>query len=115
MDFDFQNVTSEMLYFNFTISAGSTRSFLMTIIDDSVAERYYEYLNYKIGIYDSDRKLQCDFGHLTIEDNDGRHNCGINSMQWREGERGRGRGRESLSEWEQLHVDINIAIIRVTF
>ena len=52
VDFHFQNVTTEMRYFKFTISAGSTRTFPLTIIDDSVAEYYYEQFYYEIGIYD---------------------------------------------------------------
>ena len=76
MDFDFQNITNETRYFNFTISARSTRSFPLTIIDDSVAESRSEYIYFCIGIYDSGRQLNCDgYFAFTIEDNDGRYNC----------------------------------------
>ena len=76
MDFDFQNITNETRYFNFTISARSTRSFPLTIIDDSVAEYHRENINFCIGIYDSGRQLNCDrYFSITIEDNDGRCNC----------------------------------------
>ena len=65
MDFDFQNITNGTLFFNFSISAGSTRSFPLTIIDDSVAEYRHQY---HIGIYDDS---YCDYGDIAIEDNDG--------------------------------------------
>ena len=71
MDFDFQNVTNEMQYFNFTISAGSTKNFPLTFIDDSVAECYYEASQYYVGIYDSGQPLDCDNEWIYIEDNDG--------------------------------------------
>ena len=71
MDFHFQNVTTEMRYFTFTISAGSTRTFPLTIIDDSVAEYQYEQFYYEIGIYDP-RRQHCEFGNIRIHDNDGR-------------------------------------------
>ena len=73
VDFDFRNIniTKETRYFNFTISAGSTRSFPLTIIDDNVAEHYSERIYYELGIYDSGRRLYCDYNHFVIEDNDG--------------------------------------------
>ena len=52
MDFDFQNITDGMPFFNFNISAGSTRNFPLTIIDDSVAEYHHKYIYYFIGIHD---------------------------------------------------------------
>ena len=73
VDFYFQNITDETRYFNFTISPGSTRSFPLTIIDDTVAEsRFNEYLNLRIGIYDSDQRLYYDKTQIGIEDNDGK-------------------------------------------
>ena len=72
VDYHFQNITNEMRYFNFTISAGSTRTFPLTIIDDSVAEYRYEYLYFHLGIYDSGQRLYCDYNDIIIEDNDGR-------------------------------------------
>ena len=71
VDFHFQNITNETRYFNFTIPAGSTRTFSLAIIDDSVAEYYYERLYYDIGIYDSGQRLYCDYNDIRIEDNDG--------------------------------------------
>ena len=71
VDFHFLNITNETRYFNFTISAGSTRTFPFTIIDDSVAEYHHERLYYGIGIYDSGQRLYCDYGHIVIEDNNG--------------------------------------------
>ena len=71
VDFEFMNITNEMVYLNFTISAGSTRNFPLTFIDDSVAERYYEASRYYVGIYDSSQRLDCDIGEIFIDDNDG--------------------------------------------
>ena len=71
MDFDFQNITNGSRYFNFTISAGSTRSFPLTIIDDRVAEYRNEYIYYRIGIYDSGQPFYCEYADIVIEDNDG--------------------------------------------
>ena len=68
MDFDFQNITDETRYFNFDISAGSTRNFPLTIIDDSVAEYHREYIYYFIGLSDDGI---CEYAEITIEDNDG--------------------------------------------
>ena len=78
MDFDFQNITNETRYFNFTTSARSTRSFPLTTIDDSVAGFHIKFIFFCIGIYDSGRQLSCDRSNnfsLIIEDNDGRYNC----------------------------------------
>ena len=74
VDFYFQNITNETQYFNFTIPAGSTRNFPLTIIDDSVAEydSTYGYLLYNLGIYDSGQRLYCDYVRITIDDDDGR-------------------------------------------
>ena len=77
VDFDFMNMTNETRYFNFTISSGSTRSFPLTIIDDSVAENEYERIYYRIGVYDSGQLFNCDYGYIDIEDNDGR--CNLNT------------------------------------
>ena len=71
VDFHFQNITNETQYFNFTISAGSTRTFPLTIIDDSVAEYHYERLYYNLGIYNSGQRLYCDYDRIRIDDNDG--------------------------------------------
>ena len=71
MDYDFLNSTDETVYFNFTILAGSTKNVPLTFIDDSVAERYYEASVYFVGIYESGQQLDCDFGYIFIDDNDG--------------------------------------------
>ena len=70
-DFEFQNVNMSSPTFNFTISAGATRSFDVTIIDDSIAEMEYEHLIFYIGLYDSDGMNYCDSDYIYIEDNDG--------------------------------------------
>ena len=81
VDFHFQNITNETRYFNFTISAGSTRSFPLTIIDDSIAEYYYERIRYYIGIYDSGQRLYCDSAQIYIDDNDGKlYTCSRDSL-----------------------------------
>ena len=71
-DFDFLNITNETQHINFIISAGSTRSFPLVIIDDSVAEYNHEYIYFDLGIYDSGRRQHCDYKQIVIEDNDGK-------------------------------------------
>ena len=74
MDFEFQNITDGTRHFmiNFTISAGSIRSFPLAVIDDNVAEFYYDHINYDLGIYDSGQQLYCDYIRIYIGDDEGR-------------------------------------------
>ena len=73
MNFIFANITESSLYFNFTISAGATRSFDIIIIDDNFAERYHrDEVYFDIGVYVSSyRYYYCDDGYIDIESNDG--------------------------------------------
>ena len=71
-DFDFLNITNETQHINFTISAGSTMSLPLTVIDDNVAEYTHEYVYFDLGIYDSGQRLHCDYKQIVIEDNDGK-------------------------------------------
>ena len=67
--------------FNFTMPAGATRSFNLTVIDDNIAEDYYydyyyyyyyfEYLGIDLGIYEAGEWIYCDYSSIRIEDNDG--------------------------------------------
>ena len=77
MDFLFQNLTGSMNVFNFTILSGATRTFDLTIVDDSRAEfqgyYYDERVYYSLAIYNSSgRQIYCDGDSFYIEDNDGR-------------------------------------------
>jgi hypothetical protein len=72
MDYQFQNLTGSSRVFNFTISAGATMSFSMTIIDDSIAEgRNDERIYIDIGVYDDGEVGNCNRDYIYIEDNDG--------------------------------------------
>ena len=72
MNFIFANITESSRYFNFTISAGATRSFDLIIIDDNFAESYYyDYVYFYIGVYVSSDRYYCDNGYIDIENNDG--------------------------------------------
>ena len=73
------NFTASLHIFNFTISAGATRTFDLTIIDDNIAEDddYYYYYRERIDInllvYESDGGTDyCDSYNIHIEDNDGK-------------------------------------------
>ena len=56
--FVFENInfTASLHIFNFTISAGATRTFDLTIIDDNIAEYYYyhECIYITLLVYESD-------------------------------------------------------------
>ena len=75
MDYEFQNITVSLNVFNFTISAGATRSFDLTIIDDNIAERHgfdrLGLIGFYVGVYDSNGMNFCDYDHIYIEDDDG--------------------------------------------
>ena len=74
VDFEFQTITNESRYFDFTISAGGTRSFQMTIIDDTIAEVFSaDIIEYDLGIYDdAGERVLCLQQFIYIEDNDGK-------------------------------------------
>ena len=74
VDFEFQTITDENRYFDFTIPAGDTRSFQMTIIDDTIAEVFSaDFIEYDLGIYDDvGERVICQQQVIYIEDNDGR-------------------------------------------
>ena len=57
--------------FNFTISAGATRSFDLTIIDDNIAEYRLGRIGFQVGVYDSDRMIYCEYDYIYVEDDDG--------------------------------------------
>ena len=64
--------------FNFTMPAGATRSFNLTVIDDNIAEDYFYYYYYyfedifiNLGIYEAGERMLCDYSSIRIEDNDG--------------------------------------------
>ena len=72
MNFIFANINESSRDFNFTISAGATRSFDLIIIDDNFAERYYrDEVYFEIGVYISSDRYYCDDGYIIIENNDG--------------------------------------------
>ena len=48
--------------------AGATRGFDLNIIDDNVAEYYYERIIINLGMYESDEMVTC---YIDIEDNGG--------------------------------------------
>ena len=69
------NFTASLHIFNFTISAGATRTFDLTIIDDNIAEYddYYGSIYIDLGVYESDGGMYyCDSYTIQIEDNDGK-------------------------------------------
>ena len=66
--FENNNITSYPFVFNFTMPAGATRSFDLTIIDDNIAEYYYERIIINLGMYESDEMVTY---YIDIEDNDG--------------------------------------------
>ena len=66
--FEKNNITSYPFVFNFTMPAGATRGFDLTIIDDNIAEYYYERIIINLGMYESDEMVTC---YIDIEDNDG--------------------------------------------
>ena len=74
VDFEFQTISNETRYFDFTIPAGGTRSFQMTIIDDTIAEVFSaDFIEYDIGIYNnSGERVFYQQQIIYIEDNDGR-------------------------------------------
>ena len=71
MDYEFPTINETSNIFNFTISPGTTRSFEVVIIDDSIVEfrreRFYFNL-YVYGLTGIDRIGQRS---IIIEDNDG--------------------------------------------
>ena len=70
------NFTASLHIFNFTISAGATRTFDLTIIDDNIAEHSYYYrerIYIDLLVYESDGGTDyCDSYYIHIEDNDGK-------------------------------------------
>ena len=68
------NFTASLRIFNFTISAGATRTFDLTIIDDNIAEDdYYDRIYIDLWVYESDGGMYyCDSYYIYIEDNDGK-------------------------------------------
>ena len=69
------NFTASLHIFNFTISAGATRTFDLTIIDDNIAERdyYYNRIYIALQVYESGGGTgYCDSYYIYIEDNDGK-------------------------------------------
>ena len=75
-DFLFENrsINCPFLHvFNFTISAGATRTFDLTIIDDNILERDSEHIIMDLGVYEyGDGIHWCDNYDIEIEDNDGK-------------------------------------------
>ena len=76
------NMTSFPFVFNFTMPAGVTRTFDLTIIDDKILDDYYYYYYYNnsfyqedigidLGIYEASEMVLCDYSLIRIEDNDG--------------------------------------------
>ena len=60
-------------YFSFTISAGATRTFDLTVIDDNILEGDSEHITMYLGVYEyGDGIYWCDEYNLDIEDNDGK-------------------------------------------
>ena len=69
------NITASLHIFNFNISAGATRTFDLTIIDDNIAEQdhYYNDIYIYLRVYESDGgTVYCDNYNFQIEDNDGK-------------------------------------------
>ena len=70
------NITESLPDINFTISAGATRSFDLTIIDDNILEYYYDYPEHiyiDLLVYGSDGGRDiCDSYYIIIEDNEGK-------------------------------------------
>ena len=80
-DFVFENINfTASLLFNFTLSAGDTRTFDLTIIDDNIPEddsyikyAYRKRINIYLQVYESDGGTHnCDSYTFQIEDNDGK-------------------------------------------
>ena len=69
------NITMSSFVFNFTIPAGARRSFNLTIIDDNIANKYYNYYYRDIRIdlvmYEAGERVHCDYSYINIDDNDG--------------------------------------------
>ena len=67
------NITASLHVFNFTISARTTRTFDLTIIDNNIADYRLEPIYIRLLVYESDGGTDyCDRYRIYIEDNDGK-------------------------------------------
>ena len=69
-DYEFSTINETSNIFNFTISPGTTMSFKIVIIDDSIAEFRDEYLFYDLYVYGL-TGIDNIGQSIIIEDNDG--------------------------------------------
>ena len=71
MDYEFPTINEISNIINFNISPGTTRSFEVVIIDDSIAEFHREYFYYDLYAYGFTGIDYIDRRSILIEDNDG--------------------------------------------
>ena len=71
MDYEFPTINETSNIFNFTISPGTTRSFEVVIIDDSIVEFHREFIFYDLYVYGFTGIDKIDQRNILIEDNDG--------------------------------------------
>ena len=70
IDYEFPTINETSKIFNFTISPGTTRSFEVVIIDDSIAEFHRKFIFYNLFVYSTG----IDYigqRNILIVDNDG--------------------------------------------
>ena len=71
MDYEFPTINETSNIFNFTISPGTTRSFEVVIVDDSIAEFRRKLIFYNLYVYGFTGIDYIDRRSIHIEDNDG--------------------------------------------
>ena len=71
MDYEFPTINETSNIFNFTISPGTTRSFEVVIVDDSITEFRRKYLSYNLYVYGFTGIDFIGQRFITIKDNDG--------------------------------------------
>ena len=71
MDYEFPTINETSRIFNFTISPGTTRSFEVVIVDDSIVEKRKRVLYYSLYVYGFTGIDYIGGRNILIEDNDG--------------------------------------------
>ena len=69
MDYEFPSINETSNIFNFTISPGTTRSFEVVIIDDSIAEFRRKFIFHDLNVYGFTGYIGRTY--IYIVDNDG--------------------------------------------